>query len=315
MAFDPSGFSGRIAALVLAGAWCVPAGGCHSAGPALRHGPGAPTAADQQITLDLGNQVTLKLVRIPAGTFLMGSPNDEKDRGPDEGVPADQWTNGSPRRRVTISRALYMGACEVTGDQYAQFVKETGRKHDTPAGQQPGAYPVLYVGWDDAQAFCGWLSGKTGRIVRLPTEAEWEYACRAGSQSRFCFGDKEEDLHKYANYGDQPTTNEVSWQDKEHRDGFGNTAPAGSLKPNAWGLYDMHGNVWEWCSDWYATAYTAGDQTDPTGPATGTHRVMRGGSFQDSPQLCRSAHRNRGLPSYRLGCLGFRVVVVSKDAD
>lgn len=158
------------------------------------------------------------------------------------------------------------------------------------------------VVWNDAQAFCKWLSKRTGKTVVLPTEAQWEYVCRAGTKTRFSFGDKDEDLRKYGN----------SW-DKSNIDD--QTAPVGSLKPNAWGLYDMHGNAMEWCSDWYADGYPADDQTDPTGPANGSVHVLRGGCSTNKPGQCRSASRFRGTYRGLRWHYGFRVAAVSPGVD
>jgi len=270
---------------------------------------GAGAAKPKELVLDLGDKVTLKLLQIPAGKFLMGSPKDEKDRGDDEGMPPGKWVNGNPQFEVTISKPFYVGVYEVTVAQYAQFVKDTGQKHDEPDFKQTGDHPVVNVSWDDAQAFCAWLSKKTGKTVTLPTEAQWEYACRAGSKTRFGFGDDDADLCKYGNYCDKSNTNELTWQDKEHNDGFDKTAPVGSLQPNAWGLYDMHGNVWEWCADYYGEYTGAG--ADPTGPKDGSLRVLRGGSWHGTPRYCRSARRGGGNPVTRIDFFGFRVAVAS----
>jgi len=152
---------------------------------------------------------------------------------------------------------------------------------------------VETVSWDDATEFCKKLSEKTRQAVRLPTEAEWEYACRAGSKTRFCFGDADEGLGDYAWY----------------RANSGRTThPVGQKKPNAWGLYDMHGNVWEWCADWYGD-YPNGAVTDPQGPASGTYRVLRGGAWRGNSDFCRSANRGSGTPGGRSRIFGFRVVV------
>jgi formylglycine-generating enzyme required for sulfatase activity len=225
----------------------------------------------------------MKLVLIPAGKFLMGSPEDEKDRLENEG----------PRHEVTISKAFHIGAYDVTQEQYERIM-------GTNPSQFKGAQnPVENVSWDDAAEFCKKLSQATGKTVRLPTEAQWEYACRAGSKTRFSYGDDPD----YANLGDYAWYNANS-ESKTH--------PVGQKKPNAWGLYDVHGNVWQWCSDWYADSYANANNTNPEGPGTGSNRVLRGGSWDYTPQRCRSALRYWFAPDFRSTLFGFRVVVDSE---
>ncbi len=252
-----------------------------------------PSAKEKELTLDLGNNVTMKLALIPAGKFMMGSPETEKDHTSDEG----------PQREVTISKPYYLGVYEVTQEQYEQII---GKNPSEFKGMKK---PVDMVSWNDAVEFCKRLSRKTGKTVSLPTEAQWEYACRAGTKTRFGFGDKDEDLCKYGNYCDKSNTDGYSWQDKDHNDGFDKTAPVGSLKPNAWGLYDMHGNVFEWCSDWGAASYANAKNQDPQGPDSGTTRVLRGGCWDCDPQYCRSASRFWITPVDRINGIGFRVAV------
>ncbi|MFC1509859.1 formylglycine-generating enzyme family protein, partial [Candidatus Omnitrophota bacterium] len=152
--------------------------------------------------------------------------------------------------------------------------------------------PVGCVSWDDAVEFCRWLSKKTGRDFRLPTEAEWEYACRAGSTTAYNIGTNEDDLARAAWY--KPISSS-----KLH--------PVGGKTANAWGLYDMHGNMWEWCSDWLGE-YTSAGQSDPTGPKSGTRRVFRGGSWYTNANYCRSSYHFGYPPDSRDTSIGFRVV-------
>jgi formylglycine-generating enzyme required for sulfatase activity len=159
------------------------------------------------------------------------------------------------------------------------------------------------VSWDDAVAYCKKVSERTGRAVRLPTEAEWEYACRAGSTTAYAFGDDAAQLEKYA------WAMKHAWFTKNSGS---TTHDVGGKQPNAWRLYDMHGNVWEWCSDWYKEYYPSTKQSDPTGPSSGKHRVLRGGSFNLFADFCRSAIRNGGTPGVRNNWVGFRVCVDSK---
>jgi formylglycine-generating enzyme required for sulfatase activity len=227
--------------------------------------------------LDLGSGVSMKLVRIEPGTFTMGSPTSELGRLDDEN-----------QHQVTISKPFQMGTTEVTQDQYEAVVG------NNPSRFKGARNPVERVSWDDAAGFCKKLSAKTGKTIRLPTEAEWEYACRAGGKAKFSFGDADGDLGAYAWYGSLIS---------------GETHPVGQKKPNAWGLHDMHGNVREWCADWYGD-YPTNAVNDPRGPARGSARVVRGGSCNDFvPDSCRSARRLRSAPDYRSDSGGFRVVL------
>jgi formylglycine-generating enzyme required for sulfatase activity/serine/threonine protein kinase len=228
------------------------------------------------LTLPLGNGIEMDLVVIPSGQFQMGSPAEESGRDDDE-----------TQHRVTITRPFYMGIHEVTQEQYEAMMG------NNPSNFKGAKDPVEQVLHDNAVAFCRELSQQTGKTVRLPTEAEWEYACRAGTTSRFSFGDSDSSLSDHAWYSGNSGRQ---------------THPVGGKKPNAWGLYDMHGNVLEWCSDW-SGEYPGGNSIDPKGPNNGTYRVLRGGSWFNFPQNCRSAGRFRGTPDYTSYSLGFRVVV------
>ena len=168
-----------------------------------------------------------------------------------------------------------------------------------PSGFKGAKLPVERVSWDDCQEFIKRLNGKAEMgnwKARLPTEAQWEYACRAGTTTEYSFGDSEAALGDYAWFGGNS-------ESKTHE--------VGQKKPNAWGLYDMHGNVWEWCADWYG-AYAADDAVDPTGPSSGSSRVLRGGSWYCSATYCRSACRRSRVPSGRRYYVGLRLVVVPR---
>jgi formylglycine-generating enzyme required for sulfatase activity len=242
-------------------------------------------AAGKEMVLDLGGKVTLKLVRLPAGTFVMGSPEGEPGRD----------AKAEVQHRVTISRPFYMGACEVTQEQYRAV---TGKSTDSMADPKQ---PVGNVTWEQAEEFCRKLSAKTARNVALPTEAQWEYACRAGTQSAF-------------NTGALPTSKQANFNGTQaygkNADGgyLGRSASVGSYPPNAWGLYDMHGNAYEWCADWFSWP-TESAVTDPAGPATGDYHVLRGGSWYEFPEKCRSAARSMDRPNRTNRDYGFRVVV------
>ena len=246
-------------------------------------------AGGKHLTLDCGGGVKMKLVKIPAGEFMMGSPSGEANRDSDEQL-----------HRVRIGKPFYMGVYEVTQEQYEAVIGEN------PSAFKGAKKPVERVSWHDAKAFCEALSSRTGRLVCLPTEAEWEYACRAGTKTRFSFGDSDAALYRYGNYCDASNTSGLNWKDKKHNDGHDKTAPVGSYSPNAWGLYDMHGNVWEWCSDWYGKDYyaKANNSRDPEGPSSGSCRVIRGGSWSIGARFCRSAYRIRNYPG-RTASSGF----------
>jgi formylglycine-generating enzyme required for sulfatase activity len=233
------------------------------------------------------NGIDIEWVDIPAGTFMMGSPENEVERYDDEG----------PQHQVFLS-GFKMSKVAVTFAQYDAFCQATGRSKPSDYGWGRGKRPVIDVDWNDATAFAQWMG------CRLPTEAEWEYACRAGTSTPFNTGDCLSTAQ--ANYdGNYPYSNCIKGAYLER------TQPVGSYAPNAWGLYDMHGNVWEWCSDWYGS-YSSFPQTNPTGPASGSYRVLRGGSWIYSGRYCRSANRNYFLaPSNRHFNSGFRLVVPS----
>jgi formylglycine-generating enzyme required for sulfatase activity len=234
------------------------------------------------LILDLGKGVTMKLVRIGAGKFMMGSPATEKYRGAEEG----------PQRQVAISKPFYMGVTEVTQAQYESVMGKNPSSFKDPGN------PVNAVSWVDATAFCAALSKKTKRAVRLPTEAQWEYACRAGTKTSFSFGDDIKDLDAYG------------WS---RANSGAKCQPVGRKKPNPFGLYDMHGNVWEWCRDRYdAKFYANAKNVDPENSTTETaYFVLRGASWGNNPDTCRSAHRAGSKSS---SGSGLRVVVQSGSA-
>ena len=225
---------------------------------------------------------TIKWISIPAGTFMMGSPASEESRNDNE-----------TQHEVSLS-AFKMSAHEVTFAQYDAFCDATMRKKPSDKFWGRGKRPVIYVSWGDATAFAKWMG------CRLPTEAEWEYACRAGSTTPFNTG--ENLTTSQANYnGNYPYNNN---QKGIYAD---QTKEVGSFEPNAWGLYDMHGNAWEWCSDWYGES-TRFKQSNPQGPSNGTKRIRRGGGWCYDARRCRSACRNGISPDHPYMCLGFRLV-------
>ena len=280
------------------------------------------------------NSLGMTFVRVPPGTFTMGSPMEEPGRERQE----------TPHE-VVISRGFLLGRHEVTVGQFTRFVRDTDRRTDaerdgkgaygidaagkigdmepqftwrSPGFVQADDHPVVDVSWDDAQAFCAWLGSSEGRRYRLPTEAEWEYACRAGTTTPYQHGDDPEGLADRGNIADATARRRFpTWTiGIRAEDGHVCTAPVGSFRPNAFGLFDMHGNVWEWCADRYAPgSFTAERRTDPTGPAAGNDRVQRGGGWSSDWPKARSAARiGRDAAGYR-GCyLGFRVILVAEPA-
>ena len=239
---------------------------------------GALTVRAQEVkpgkteVIDLGNDVKLEMVLIPAGKFKMGSPASEKERSDNE-----------KQHEVTLTKLFYIGKHEVTQEQWESVM---GKNPSTTKGAK---LPVTNVSWEDCQEFIKKLNKKTDGGYRLPTESEWEYACRAGTTTAYSFGDKI--TPKDANY----VGSEI-----------GKPVAIGSYKPNSFGLYDIHGNVWEWCEDWYGD-YPAGAVTDPKGPAKGEYRVLRGGSFLNYDSGARSSLRNFDSPSSRSFSFGFRL--------
>jgi formylglycine-generating enzyme required for sulfatase activity len=212
----------------------------------------------------------LPYVWIPPGNFRMGCSDGDSECSPDQ----------SPAHPVTLTKEFWMGRTEVTAAAYRKFAQATGRSGPSSAGDN---HPVVNMDWNDASAYCKWAGG------RLPSEAEWEYAARAGTGG--------------ARYGE---LDRIAWY---LENSGGHTNPVGKKAPNRFGLYDMLGNVWEWCADWYADSYSgSGGQTDPAGPSSGIDRVVRGGSWVVIPRDPRASHRVGLGPRYRSAHSGFRCV-------
>jgi len=268
-----------------------------------QEGSGQTTPGGKTFT----NSIGMKFVQIPAGTFMMGSPENETGRDNDE-----------KQHRVTLTKSFYMQTTEVTQGQWKAVMGTMTKTKVIPGclfpthiqvetPNNPSHFsncgdhcPVEQVSWNDCQEFIRKLNQREGNgTYRLPTEAEWEYACRAGTTTPFntgnCLSANE------ANYdGNYPYMGCSRGQYRKK------TVSVGSFSPNAWGLYDMHGNVWEWCQDWKGD-YPGGSVTDPEGPSSGTYRVIRGGGWSHNAGNCRSADRNISTPDYRSRFNGFRV--------
>ena len=243
------------------------------------------------------NSIGMKLVRIEPGTFKMGSFAAEKDDRGD-----------SRPHHVDITKAFHIGVYTVTQAEYEKvmgnnpsYFSVTGKGKDKVKGLDTSKFPVECVNWKDASKFCEKFSGlakekEAGRKYRLPTEAEWEYACRAGTRTRYHSGDDKEDL------------NNVGWYSANSGD---RTHTVGKKKPNAWGLYDMHGNVYQWCSDWYGKDYyDRSNKKDPQGPKSGEVRIMRGGCWNVYHGFSEVSMRVYHDPDDRIQVIGFRVVCV-----
>ena len=231
------------------------------------------------------NSIGMLLVPIPAGQFQMGSPDSDK-------VAEDKE---KPQHLVKITEPFYLSVYEITQQQYEKVMGVSPWQGKSIV-QEGRDNPATHVGWDDAVEFCRKLSEQEGVEYRLPTEAQWEFSCRAGTTTVHSFGDDASKLGEYAWYS--KNTLDIDEQ-YAHR--------VGQKLPNPWGLYDMHGNVWEWCRDRYAPYGSEKVLTDPTGSAQGENRVLRGGSFLDAPSpIVRSATRGASLPANRYFYVGFR---------
>lgn len=307
-------------------------------------------------TRPIKNSLGMSFVLIPAGEFMMGSdetaeslakayPQYERKRFLDLGDEA-------PVHKVRITRPFFMEQHEVTVGQFRRFLEASGYRPESEADgtgaygynpdydpaksvrgdafegrdpryswRNPGFpqgedHPVVNVTWNDAAALAQWLSEKEGKTYRLPTEAEWEYAARAGTRTRYHSGDDPQSLLAVANVFDADAkANWQRWKDfaLTGKDGFAFTAPVGSFAPNTLQLYDMHGNVWEWCADWHGdNYYSTSPVNDPQGPASGNVRVRRGGSWHTWPFYARSSFRNWNAPDTRYTLVGIRLV---READ
>lgn len=260
------------------------------------------------------------MVVIPAGQFVMGSPDSDEARSDDEG----------PLHRVKVS-AFALGRTEITLSQFAEFVKNTkysvgdncraledgkfemrsGRSWRNLGFPQNSQYPAACINWHDAQAYAKWLSRKSGKKYRLPTEAEWEYAARARTVTARYWGNNPDKACRYANVADMTAKAKITgapfWLLHNCTDGFAYTAPVGRLKANTFGLQDMLGNLWEWTEDSYHDSYDNAPDDGNAWQGDGKKRVIRGGSWNNSPELVRTAKRGRDDPNSRFSNIGFRL--------
>ncbi len=271
-----------------------------------RDAPASELPGRQLTPPQVENSIGMRLAWIPAGEFLRGSPDTEEGREPAEG----------PQRRIRLTRPFYLGIHEVTQGQYRHVIGKNPSFYSASGGGakygirgNTDNHPVETVSWEDATAFCQTLSAlpaerEPGRTYRLPTEAEWEYACRAGTDTPFHYG---------TSFSSQQANFKGKWPYGGAAEGPspGHPVPVGSYQPNAFGLFDMHGNVWEWCQDWHSPDYyVTSPDVDPPGPDSGSRHVIRGGSWGVHSYNCRSACRSDGVhPQAYLFSLGFRVAM------
>ena len=224
---------------------------------------------------EIANSIGMRLRLIPAGEFMMGAVPDDREAESSE----------KPQHRVEITKPFYLGVCEVTQEEWQRVME------NRPSSFQGSTRPVESVSWEDAVAFCEVLSTTEGVTYRLPTEAEWEYACRSATTTRYYWGGDMDD--------------DFAWHDENSG---GETHPTAQKQPNAWGMHDMSGNVWEWCGDWFdENYYRQSPAQDPEGPAAGMSRVVRGGSWYNYPKNLRSSSRFGFRPDKGNYYIGFRV--------
>ena len=236
-----------------------------------------PAGEPKDLSVDLGGGVRMDFVLISPGAFVMGSEKGKEDQ--------------KPLAKVTLTKPFYLGKFEVTQEQWQSIM------HTNPSNWKGTNLPAERISWDDCQIFAAKLGEKVpGYRFSLPTEAQWEYACRAGTTTEYSCGDTDTNLLDFAWF--VPAANRT-------------THPVGEKKPNPWGLHDIHGNVWEWCQDWYGP-YPGGELTDPTGPATGSSRVIRGGSWSHRSSDLTSAFRLKFRSDFRFLSIGARMAAVPK---
>ena len=258
-------------------------GGCAVVGLSQLSSVVQSVSGEDVLTITLPDGVEMKFRRIPAGSFTMGSPSDEKDRESDEG----------PQHKVTISKPFYLGMYEVTQVQWKEVMGEI-REHSGFHGSNYDN-PMQSTSWSECQEFVKRINRLGVGKFCLPTEAQWEYACRAGTTTRYYWGDDP----------DESEIDDYAWYDLN---ADGESHEVAQRKPNPWGLYDMSGNVDEWCQDWYGD-YGSEPETDPQGPKSGSSKVFRGGEWYNPSQNCRSAYRGKLPPDTWGYFVGLRLVM------
>lgn len=301
-----------------------------------------------KVDVEIRNTLGMTMTLIPPGTYRMGNLEPAvdtaafaRDKGLLKSTVAD-FDDEYPPHAVRITHPFRLARCEVTRGNFQSFVNAAGYRTDAETAVQGGwgwseeqkkfvqeprfnwrntgfpqgdDHPVLNVSWNDAQSFCAWLSRQDKGTYRLPTEAEWEYANRAGMETRYQCGNDPEGLSGIANVADATARKTYpDWPTISSDDGFTYTSPVGTFKPNPFGICDLHGNVWEWCRDIYdASYYENSPLADPTGPTAGSMRVSRGGAWSRTTVNCRSAVRRKGTPDLRHVNIGFRLALTLSD--
>ena len=296
-------------------------------------GPGIPTRR----TVKIGGGIMMDMIFVPAGSFMMGSRLTAADTAARYGGSEESYTDEQPHHRVRINSPFYVGRHEVTVAQFKRFLEESdhlmdgqkgGTVHrngaltvdenvswDSPGFEQSDAHPVVLVSWDDAVAFCKWLGRKDSRTYRLPTEAEWEYACRAGSDAVFWWGSEVDRTGETGNVNDPKRSDEVEEADRATtRNVATRTAAVGQYTANHLGLHDMIGNVREWCADAYGP-YSPQLDAEPTVVPHAQARAIRGSAWCDDARESRSANRFHGDPGSRHDCVGFRVLTPATPGE
>lgn len=299
-----------------------------------------------KVEVEIANSIGMELTLIPAGEFEMGSLETKEETAAFAarlGYPeskGEMYRDEHPKHRVVLTKPYYLGTHEVRRGEFQKFVEETGYRTEAeadgkgglgydgtagtivqrpeffwrnPGWEQTDEHPVVNVSWKDAVKFCEWMSEREGARYRLPSEAEWEYASRAGTTGRIVTGDDPKDLEGAANVGDRAYRRvpgfERAFGGFAFDDGAGFTAAVGSYRKNPFGICDLHGNVWEWCGDWYDAGYYGNSPLEnPTGPTEGEYRVYRGGGWLNDAVGCRTSRRGGPSPVERCNRLGFRVV-------